>query len=164
MKSQGLCETTLTERFENLDCKCATYQGNLGPCAAHEKGGNDRCVYCDHDMTCKPKVTKHICHARGCTVEVSEGKFMCLQHWYMLTRDLRRKLTSAHKTGKKPSKAWLDAARQAIMSITPVPVRDDAPTADFASVGWKSENITASHAIINGEVIRLTGGKSSCQK
>lgn len=55
VKSQGRCDTTLTERFENPDCTCLTYAGNLGPCADH--GGpsnNGRCVYCDHEMHCKP--------------------------------------------------------------------------------------------------------------
>ena len=53
--SQGLCETTLTERFRQPNCKCATYADNLGPCAAHFEGANGRCVFCDHEMTCKPE-------------------------------------------------------------------------------------------------------------
>lgn len=53
MKSQGCCETTLTERFESK-CSCQTYPGNLGPCKEHELGGNGRCVYCDHEMGCVP--------------------------------------------------------------------------------------------------------------
>jgi hypothetical protein len=51
---QGRCETTLTERFSNPECRCPTYAGNLGPCAQHEVGGNGRCVYCDHELTCHP--------------------------------------------------------------------------------------------------------------
>ncbi len=53
-ESQGLCETTSTERFAN-DCHCFTYRDNLGPCASHEKGSNGRCAYCDHELTCRPK-------------------------------------------------------------------------------------------------------------
>lgn len=48
------CETTGTMRYHNPDCKCPTYEGNLGPCAAHEEGANGRCVYCDHELSCKP--------------------------------------------------------------------------------------------------------------
>ena len=52
MKSQGLCETTLTERFEYPDCKCDTYEGNLGPCKTFEEGMSGRCVYCEHAKVC----------------------------------------------------------------------------------------------------------------
>jgi hypothetical protein len=54
MISQGRCEVTLTERFE-ADCRCPTYEGNLGPCAEHLEGANGRCVYCDHELTCHPR-------------------------------------------------------------------------------------------------------------
>ena len=50
--SQGLCDTTMTERFANPLCKCATYPANLGPCRDFEEGANGRCVYCDHDKIC----------------------------------------------------------------------------------------------------------------
>jgi hypothetical protein len=50
--SQGLCETTSTERFFNPWCSCPTYPGNLGPCKTWEMGGNGRCVYCDHEVAC----------------------------------------------------------------------------------------------------------------
>lgn len=52
--SQGRCETTLTERFANPDCKCPTYAGNLGPCRTFEVGMSERCVYCDHERDCHP--------------------------------------------------------------------------------------------------------------
>lgn len=51
-QSQGLCETTLTERFNNDKCKCDTYKGNLGPCKTFELGKNNNCVYCDHNFEC----------------------------------------------------------------------------------------------------------------
>lgn len=50
--SQGLCETTQTERYYNPACKCATYEDNLGPCNEFEQGSNGRCVYCDHEKGC----------------------------------------------------------------------------------------------------------------
>lgn len=49
---QGRCETTLTERFANPQCRCATYPGNLGPCKTFECGAGERCVYCDHSDEC----------------------------------------------------------------------------------------------------------------
>jgi len=49
---QGRCDVTETPRFDNPDCKCRTYTGNLGPCASFEQGANGRCVYCDHEQSC----------------------------------------------------------------------------------------------------------------
>lgn len=54
--SQGLCETTSTERFNNPNCKCPTYPANLGPCKEHLEGIKGRCIYCDHLLTCIPKI------------------------------------------------------------------------------------------------------------
>lgn len=51
-QSQGLCETTLTERFKNNNCVCKTYDNNLGPCKSFQLGGNGNCVYCDHEFNC----------------------------------------------------------------------------------------------------------------
>ena len=51
--SQGRCKTTLTERFEYPECRCGTYEGNLGPCKTFEEGAEiGRCVYCDHKIEC----------------------------------------------------------------------------------------------------------------
>lgn len=55
MTPQGRCDVTETLRFANRACNCRTYTGNLGPCADHEAGGNGRCVYCDHELTCRPE-------------------------------------------------------------------------------------------------------------
>ena len=52
LKSQGRCPTTLTLRYENPDCRCDTYPGNLGPCAAFEVGMSGDCVYCEHNEEC----------------------------------------------------------------------------------------------------------------
>lgn len=55
--SQGRCETTLTERFENPECRCNTYEGNFGPCETFEIGANGNCVYCDHSSACHKEIT-----------------------------------------------------------------------------------------------------------
>jgi len=58
-KSQGLCEATLTERFE-VDCLCGTYAGNLGPCKTFLPSIDPaRCVYCDHTAECHAKAVSH---------------------------------------------------------------------------------------------------------
>ncbi len=55
-ESQGLCDTTMTERHFNPWCVCPTYEGNLGPCLTWEEGSNGRCVYCDHTIVCHAAV------------------------------------------------------------------------------------------------------------
>lgn len=50
---QDLCDTTQTARL-CIPCHCDTYDGNLGPCAKFELGGNGRCAYCDHAQSCHP--------------------------------------------------------------------------------------------------------------
>ena len=55
--SQGRCESTFTERFWPVNCECSTYDGNMGPCAEFEAGGNGLCVYCDHLAECHRLVT-----------------------------------------------------------------------------------------------------------
>lgn len=58
-KSQGRCETTLTERFSNPDCQCETYSRNLGPCKTFEEGTDEgRCAYCDHKIECHVAVQR----------------------------------------------------------------------------------------------------------
>lgn len=57
--SQGLCETTLTERFEFSECVCGTYPENLGPCRTFETGADPkRCVYCDHKLGCHTAIAE----------------------------------------------------------------------------------------------------------
>lgn len=55
-QSQGLCDTTQTERFAFRGCKCGTYAGNLGPCKSYEAGGSGNCVYCEHSLVCHEAV------------------------------------------------------------------------------------------------------------
>lgn len=51
-ESQGLCDTTQTERFYMPGCRCETYKDNLGPCRTFEKGDSGRCAFCDHELNC----------------------------------------------------------------------------------------------------------------
>lgn len=58
--SQGLCETTLTERFKFDGCRCdvTAYPENLGPCKTFEEGASGRCVYCEHSLVCHKDLLK----------------------------------------------------------------------------------------------------------
>lgn len=57
--SQGLCDTTQTERFVPIECKCDTYATNLGPCALYDEGREEHCIYCDHRVECHQLVDAH---------------------------------------------------------------------------------------------------------
>lgn len=56
--SQGLCETTLTERFAFDDCVCGTYPENMGPCRTFLPGLDGRCAYCDHRLGCHSAIAE----------------------------------------------------------------------------------------------------------
>jgi hypothetical protein len=58
IKSQGVCDTTLTERFEYLLCNCGTYPFNLGPCLTWTPNNENRCVYCDHGLECHQAISQ----------------------------------------------------------------------------------------------------------
>lgn len=59
----------------------------------------------------------HTCHAPNCTIPVPPELFACKQHWNQIPRMLRAKIWAAYRPGqeitKKPSPAWMEAARQA---------------------------------------------------
>lgn len=55
-----LCATTLTRRYNVEDCKCDTYEGNLGPCLTWELGASGSCVYCDHSLACHHKAARQL--------------------------------------------------------------------------------------------------------
>lgn len=50
----GVCDTTGVRRYA-ITCICATYADNWGVCADWERGGNGRCVFCDHEKACHSK-------------------------------------------------------------------------------------------------------------
>ena len=62
-KSQGPCDTTMTERYDNPACKCPTYEGNLGPCVTFVEGAPDgitnaaKCAFCDHTLECHKQLS-----------------------------------------------------------------------------------------------------------
>lgn len=57
--SQGLCDTTQTERFDIGRCTCRTYADNLGPCMVFVAGdAAARCVYCDHVRDCHERLQR----------------------------------------------------------------------------------------------------------
>ncbi len=64
---------------------------------------------------------KHTCHARGCSAEVSPKLFMCRRHWFMVPEPLRaevlRHFQPSQVQSKRPTQAWLTAARKAIDAV-----------------------------------------------
>jgi hypothetical protein len=67
----GKCDVTLTERYANPGCVCATYAGNKGPCRSWEAGANGRCVYCDHTMACHLEMCQAALQAASAEVEAT---------------------------------------------------------------------------------------------
>lgn len=65
--------------------------------------------------------TQHTCHAKNCTKVVPPRLLMCLKHWRMVPRELQHAVWATYRPGqevdKKPSRAYLDAARAAIEAV-----------------------------------------------
>jgi hypothetical protein len=66
-------------------------------------------------------LTPHTCHAIGCAVGVRPELLMCGRHWAMVPSEIRRAVWSFYRAGqcvdKRPSPAWLVAARSAIAKV-----------------------------------------------
>lgn len=69
----------------------------------------------------RPQTSTHHCHARGCRVAIPPHLFMCFAHWHMVPKSLRLAIAEAYRPGqevdKRPSEAWLEAARAAIAIV-----------------------------------------------
>lgn len=65
-----------------------------------------------------PQVEQHLCHAVGCNIRIPPNRLMCAYHWYMVPPVLRRGVWRTYRPGqevdKRPSKDYLDVAREAI--------------------------------------------------
>ena len=66
-------------------------------------------------------MSDHHCHAKGCTKHVPPEMLMCHRHWPMVPAELKRPVWRHYRVGqcddKRPSSAWLSAARDAICSV-----------------------------------------------
>ena len=67
------------------------------------------------------KVTRHECHAKGCSVPVRPALLMCPQHWCMVPPTLQRRVWAEYREGqevsKDPSKNYVGAAVAAIRAV-----------------------------------------------
>jgi hypothetical protein len=86
------CDVTQTVRYANPNCKCPTYEGNLGPCASHEQGANGRCVYCDHELNCYPTLARPTAEAQK---ELGHQKWDTLPSKRQQERELEARLDEA---------------------------------------------------------------------
>ena len=63
----------------------------------------------------------HECHARGCGVAVRPELLMCAAHWRIVPARIKAAVWANYRVGqcsdKKPSKAWHDAADEAIKFV-----------------------------------------------
>lgn len=66
----------------------------------------------------------HICHAIACYERIPPHLLMCGKHWYMVPQPLRTAVWRAYKPGqevsKQPSRAYLEAARNAINRVAAI--------------------------------------------
>lgn len=66
-------------------------------------------------------MSKHFCHARGCTTEVPPKLLMCLRHWRLCPADLQRAVWRHYRPGqeitKNPSEAYMVAQQAAIEAV-----------------------------------------------
>lgn len=66
-------------------------------------------------------MTRHTCHATGCTTVVPPAKFMCLRHWRMVPRKMQQAIWATYVPGqeirKDPTPEYLDAATSAVRYV-----------------------------------------------
>jgi len=58
-------------------------------------------------------MSRHLCHAAGCTTGVPPKLFMCARHWRMVPKPMQRAIWREYRPGqeveKNPSEAYLAA-------------------------------------------------------
>ena len=61
----------------------------------------------------------HVCHARGCNVQVPPKMFMCRRHWFTLPKSMRDAIWREYQPGQEqrkvaPTSTYYDVTDQAI--------------------------------------------------
>lgn len=63
----------------------------------------------------------HSCHATGCKAHVPPQMWGCKKHWFMVPTEIRDRIWRTYRVGqcddKNPSKEYLEAAREAVVSV-----------------------------------------------
>lgn len=66
-------------------------------------------------------MSRHVCHAYGCTTPVPPKMLMCPPHWRMVPQALKNAVWRYYRPGqeidKKPSRQYLAAASAAIEAV-----------------------------------------------
>lgn len=66
-------------------------------------------------------MTKHECHAHGCTVSVPPRMLMCRRHWRRVPKPIQRAIWREYRRGqeidKNPSAAYLAVQRLAVAMV-----------------------------------------------
>lgn len=66
-------------------------------------------------------MSKHVCHAIGCDVEVPPKMLMCRAHWYKVPAHLRARVWATYRPGqevtKDPSLEYIEAQRAAVDAV-----------------------------------------------
>lgn len=63
----------------------------------------------------------HTCHATACTTRLPPAMWGCRKHWFMVPKPVRDRIWRTYRVGqcddKKPSRAYLEAARDAVIAV-----------------------------------------------
>jgi hypothetical protein len=63
----------------------------------------------------------HRCHAIRCNTEIDPNKLMCAHHWSLVPPKIKKDVSRHYRIGqekdKKPSAAWMNAAKKAIEAV-----------------------------------------------
>ena len=67
---------------------------------------------------------EHACHANDCEVSVPPRMLMCLKHWWMVPKEIQRRVNANFSmrqcvpaAGVRPTKEWFSAAHDAINAV-----------------------------------------------
>lgn len=66
-------------------------------------------------------MSRHLCHARLCTIPVPPKMFMCIKHWRLVPKELQNQLWASYSIGqeerKDPSELYLEIAHDCIEAV-----------------------------------------------
>lgn len=78
----------------------------------------------------------HRCHVPNCPITVPRWKLMCGRHWAMVPATIQQAVRRHYRYGqgsfRRPTKAWLTAARRAIDFVIKQEERQHATTSHYA--------------------------------
>lgn len=104
-------------------------------------------------------MSRHVCHAHGCTTSVPPSMFMCRRHWYSVPKPLRDAIWREYQRGqentKTPTARYMAVQRRAV-AVQAFKPHDEKAALVCANYLLSSENWRAK-AIARGEGDPLEG-------